>query len=118
MQKEREGLPSEYSELIKEWQWATSPVFGNYSYVQDMHTADVWLEIRDRIKGAGLEQHPEVIKLDKQLIKRVLKHGAEGSYESQEHPLHHWWWHLDKIARKEYPAELLPEYLREIYLSF
>ena len=31
-------------------------------------------------------------------------------------PLEKWWWHLRKIARREYPAELLPDYLREIYL--
>jgi hypothetical protein len=30
-------------------------------------------------------------------------------------PLSHWWWHLGKLRAGTYPAELLPEPLREIY---
>jgi len=30
-------------------------------------------------------------------------------------PLEKWWWHLNKVAKGEYPAELLPEHLRELY---
>ena len=29
-------------------------------------------------------------------------------------PLSHWWWHLGKLRAGTYPAELLPEHLREI----
>ncbi len=30
-------------------------------------------------------------------------------------PLEKWWWHLNKIAKGEYPIDKLPEHLREIY---
>lgn len=32
-------------------------------------------------------------------------------------PLKNWWWHLGKIRAKTYPAELLPDHLRAVYLE-
>lgn len=33
-------------------------------------------------------------------------------------PLDRWWWHLGLIRARAYPAELLPETLRAVYLEF
>lgn len=101
---------------IKDWEIATTPyLVSGRSFVQDMWMADDWLEVRDEIHQAGLDNHPKVVELDKNLIRLVIKKGAEKP-ETQK-PLKYWWWHLDKIAKKEYPAELLPEHLKEIYLT-
>jgi hypothetical protein len=32
-------------------------------------------------------------------------------------PLAHWWWHLGKLRNRTYPASLLPEHLRAVYLD-
>ncbi|MEN3034392.1 MAG: hypothetical protein ABDH18_05330 [Aquificaceae bacterium] len=120
MQSKKEGQLSEYyRELIEDWQAAITPMYdGTFiSYAQDYHTGPAWLEVRDEIKAAGIENLPEVVEVDKALIKKVLKEKVGGNYESKLHPLEHWWWHLEKIADRTYPAELLPEHLRKFYLS-
>jgi hypothetical protein len=117
MRLKKEGLLLNSSKLIKDWELAIEPgtIGKNWAYVQDYHTSLAWLEIRNQIREEGLEDNPSVMELDKRLIENVLKYGAEGNIEQSKHPLVEWWWHLDKIARKEYPPELLPDYLREIY---
>ena len=56
------------------------------------------------------------MEIDRQLIKQVLEYGSDPSGE--EHPIDKWWWHLEKIAQRTYPASLLPEHLREIYEKY
>ncbi|WP_156874815.1 hypothetical protein [Thermodesulfobacterium hveragerdense] len=46
----------------------------------------------------------------------MLEKGADPAYyfrDPEKYPFDHWWWHLDKIAARTYPAELLLEYLRK-----
>ncbi len=82
---------------------------------------NMWLmlDARDEIHRLGLDNDERVIEIDKRLLKGLKKFGNLIVYrfDNSDKPLPHWWWHLDKIAKKEYPAELLPEPLREIYLS-
>jgi hypothetical protein len=77
------------------------------------------LAIRESIYIRKLEDREEVKKADISLIKCVLKYGADrpDSDDPEKYPLDHWWWHLDKIAKRTYPAELLPEHLRDLYLQ-
>lgn len=117
MQEEKTEPQLEYSELIKDWKIAVSEGFGKISLALDYHAGPPWLDVRDKIEKLGLGTHPDVIKHDIELIKTAITWKTGGTYESEDHPLSYWWWHLDKIARKEYPAELLPEHLRKIYLS-
>ncbi|MEN3039754.1 MAG: hypothetical protein ABDI07_11525 [Candidatus Kryptonium sp.] len=74
---------------------------------------------RDELYRLGLDDDPEVKKLDLQLLKGLKKFGPPdyNLEEQAQKPLKLWWWHLDKIYDKTYPAELLPEHLREFYLS-
>jgi len=110
---------SEYSdkELIKEWDIATQPgTAGRHlSYAQDFYTSSAWLDVRDEIKRRGLDKETRVKEIDKRLLLNTLKYGAYGSMEENNHPMEDWWWHLHQIAKREYPADLLPEHLREIY---
>lgn len=110
---------SEYSdaELVQEWETATklNTAGKNRSYVQDYFTASAWLEVRDEIERRGLGTLQEVKELDERLLKAVLIYGAEGNDEP--HPPNKWWWHLDKIAKRIYPPQELPEHLRALYLS-
>ncbi len=103
-----------YKELIEEWEWAIDPDPG---YAFDYDTAPVWLPVRDAIHEAGLDNHPKVMELDKQAIVNAIKYRADMPYERDYEDLRRWWWHFEKIADGTYPAELLPEYLREIYLK-
>lgn len=56
-------------------------------------------------------------KIDIKVIERAIKKGSNMPYERDYEDLRRWWWHLDKIAERTYPSELLPEHLREIYLK-
>ncbi len=72
-------------------------------------------ELRDEIHKAGLDENEEVKKLDKRLLRQLLILGFADLKESNNPD---WWWHLDEIAKKQYPPEKLPEHLREIYLKY
>jgi hypothetical protein len=103
-----------YEDLIQQWQWATEPDPG---YAFDYDTAPVWLPVRDAIHEEGLDDDPRVKELDKQAILYAIKEGSDMPMERDYEDIRRWWWHLEKIARGQYPAELLPDYLREIYLK-
>lgn len=109
-------LSESYKELIEGW----------LLYCEDPEDLLYWasapdlLDRRERIHQAGLDEDDTVKKADIELIKVVLKEGANPSDlfgDPEKYPLSHWWWHLDKIADKTFPAELLPAHLREIYLK-
>jgi len=82
-------------------------------------TCDVAIPIRDIIEERGLAD--KVRELDKNLIRFTLEIGSadvppERIYGEVNPPLEKWWWYLDLIAERKYPAELLPPYLQEVYL--
>ena len=112
------------NELIEDWDWVVNGSVQNpndpwYKVLVDPDVNDVELKTRDEIHDLGLDNHPEVIKLDKQAIRYVLTEvGASYRKKPQQaKDLKRWWWHLDEIAQRTYPADLLPNYLREIYLN-
>ena len=79
---------------------------------------------RELIHEYGLD-NDEITKFaDRALFRRIeyfIKnskrwHGFEIE-DDETQPLEKWWWHLNKIVRGEYPLELLPEHLREIYIE-
>jgi len=83
--------------------------------------SDVAIPIRDIIEERGLAD--KVIELDKNLIRYTLEIGdafppKERLYGEVNPPLEKWWWYLDLIAERQYPAELLPEALREVYVKW
>jgi hypothetical protein len=100
--------------LIKDWvSECEPPAFDARWYP----TADVPLAIRESIYIRKLEDRQDVKEADIFLIECVLKDGADppDADDPEKYPPFHWWWHLDKIADKTYPADLLPEHLKEIY---
>lgn len=77
---------------------------------------------RTELHQIGMDEDERIKQLDIQLIKKLHRFKKMDIYpvyleKDKNHPLEYWWWHLDKIAKKEYPAELLPEHLREIYIT-
>jgi len=73
----------------------------------------MWIPaLRDRVADLT----PEIEELDRIVIEEALDGSLDWLPDDDTKPLEKWWWHLPKIARREYPAELLPDYLREIYL--
>ncbi|MDW8136811.1 MAG: hypothetical protein RMI74_08505 [Thermodesulfobacterium sp.] len=105
-------------ELISAWEDTTDEEEGYYT-ISEMAIADVNIPVRDVIEEKGLAE--KVKEFDMRIIKMALKRGyAVGPgerYGGKEVSLKHWWWYLDLIAEKRYPAKLLPEHLKEIYLK-
>lgn len=102
---------SELIELKEGWRMAIE-----FDFAFDYHTSVAWLPIRDRLSDAQLLDE-EIMEIDKKAIMKALKEVSDRAYQRDYEELTRWWWHLEKIASSEYPAELLPEYLREIYLK-
>jgi len=106
-------------ELIEHWEDYTL----DRDYVLDAisyWSSDVAIPIRDIIEERGLAE--KVKELDKNLIRYTLEIGSadpprERIYGEVNPPLEKWWWYLDLIAERQYPAELLPPYLQEVYLK-
>ena len=75
-----------------------------------------WLiyNLRDQIHELGLDDHPEVKKLDRQLLKIVLEWAPPDDYKAKKKYPEMWWHHLDEIKKGTYPKEKLPEHLRDL----
>ena len=66
------------------------------------------------------EDPDEIAALDEIVIDEVLRADDVPEFllrDDPVQPLKKWWWHLDAIRRRAYPVELLPEYLRAVYLE-
>lgn len=105
-------------ELIEDWDWATDED-GVWDTIS-VFIAEVNVPIRDIIEERGLDKLDIIKKYDQRLIREVLKIGQAACPSDRERgiinpPLEKWWWYLDLIAERKYPAELLPDYLRETY---
>jgi hypothetical protein len=116
--RQKMQLSESYDELIEGWVlFCEDP-----EYLFYYGSASTLLTRRERIYEAGLGKREEVKKADIMLIKAALTyqydvHSPDLFDDPEKYPFDHWWWHLDKIQKKSYPAELLPEYLREIYFK-
>ena len=115
---EERDLFKSYSdeELVEGWVlYCEPPAFDLRWY----GTSAALLERRQSIYLRKLEDRQDVKEADISLIKCVLEEGAwpPDSDDPEKYPLDHWWWHLDRIAERTYPADLLPEHLKEIYLK-
>lgn len=104
----------EHKELIMDWEFAINP---ENDYLYDYYNAPSWLPVRDRIHELGLDEDEKVKDLDRLAIINAIKLNADMPYERDYDDLKRWWWHLEKIADGTYPAELLPEHLREVYIE-
>jgi hypothetical protein len=102
-------------DLLVNW-WSEATIGDGYTpYILSYHTAHVSASVRDEVKEAGLDNNPVVKEADEFVLRSVLKEGFRGYARRGNQPLEKWWWHLDKIAKREYPSYLLPDYLKEIY---
>ncbi len=82
---------------------------------------------RENVNREGFDDDEEVLAHDKILLSHLKEYleFAHSYYQKQldynplqddpAQPLEKWWWHLNKIAKGEYPIDKLPEHLREIY---
>ena len=104
---------SKLNELIKDWQFAVGDK--DFSPARDTWMSELWNETRDEIEEFGYSDNEEIKKLDQKLIKNTLRYGSTSGYNDK--PLKRWWWHLDKISQRTYPADLLPDHLKEIYIK-
>ena len=77
-------------------------------------------DTREEINQLDLtaEEIRELAQLDEIVIEELGYRDWIDDYvlrDNPAQPLSHWWWHLGKLRAGTYPAELLPEHLREIY---
>ena len=85
-------------------------------WVDDIPTWDL-RPARDHLADRK-EEANEIAALDEIVIDEVLRADDVSEFllmDDPAQPLEKWWWHLGAIRRREYPAELLPEYLRVVY---
>ena len=68
-----------------------------------------------REKIANTNQENERVREIDQEIFLNIQNLPELWKDNEDEPLSKWWWHLSKIKKGIYPAELLPEYLKKIY---
>ncbi|NPA41172.1 MAG: hypothetical protein GXO18_02755 [Aquificae bacterium] len=78
--------------------------------------------IRETIHELGLDSNEIVQRADKFLLidldyylKNSPKWHGFKIEDDPNQPLEKWWWHLNKIAKGEFPIEKLPEHLKDIY---
>lgn len=79
---------------------------------------------RELIYEYGLENNEITKFTDRSLIRR-LAYYVKNSYkwhgikieDKENEPLEKWWWHLNTIVKGEYPIELLPDHLKDIYVE-
>jgi len=105
--------------FIKDWTDAADPE--NYDRISDFYMSPPWLWPREMIHWRGLENDPRVIKADIEVLKLVLKKKnmsmpdwAQLDFEDTA-PLEFWWYYLYLIQDGNYPLELLPDHLKDIY---
>lgn len=109
-----QALSRLYKDLIEHWELLCLEAVEDLTYYA---TSDL-LEVRKKIKDHGLEEDKRVREADIALLRHILQKGSDTPmWRPEEAPLQDWWWYLDKIALRQYPADLLPEYLAEIYLK-
>ena len=66
------------------------------------------------------EASQEVVDLDELVIEAIKVTEYINPIlldDPRERPLESWWWHLGKLRSGVYPAQLLPQYLRDVYLG-
>ena len=113
---------NQIKELIEDYSWAINESIsgnGGIPNLLNWHTNDVDIEVRDKIHDLGLDENKEIKKLDKKALNLILKTGGiiYRKKPPQAKDLKRWWWHLDKISQRTYPADLLPDHLKEIYIK-
>ncbi len=106
-------------ELIEDYAY-TLEYPPNLPSAYDYNNMWLMLDARDEIHRRGLDKDERVKEIDKRMLEGLKEFGTliVYRYDNSNKPLAYWWWHLDKIARREYPEELLPEYLRDLYKNF
>ncbi|NEX20998.1 hypothetical protein G3480_11860 [Thiorhodococcus mannitoliphagus] len=89
-------------------------------FALDMGDGPLLRETRGRLGVLELdaEEEAELGRLDALVVDQVRSLNDIQSFlleDDPSHPLEHWWWHLGKLRDGSYPANLLPEHLREVY---
>jgi len=79
-------------------------------------------KVRQRLSELSLspEQSLTVDFHDEAVIQSVIDLDTIAGYlitDDETQPLANWWWHLGKVRNKTYPADLLPNALRDVYLN-
>jgi len=83
----------------------------------DFSAEELTLLIPEYREKIGNERISEKVKeIDQEVIANI-KNLPDYWKDNEAEPLEKWWWHLRKIKEGTYPAHLLPEYLREMYLK-
>ena len=115
-QSESSDDPYSPERAIRAWQLRATPKY--FYYLTDSWMSPPHLYIREVIQKYGLENDPRVIKADQEILRLAFKNYVAPPDFAQldgDPPLEYWWYYLDDIHRGEYPLDLLPDHLRDIY---
>jgi hypothetical protein len=77
-------------------------------------------QLRDDISKLALtnDEAAELADIDAGVIEYLLTLDSVAPYlldDDNAQPLDSWWWYLDEIRAKTFPADQLPEHLRVVY---
>ncbi|WP_157560477.1 hypothetical protein [Hydrogenivirga sp. 128-5-R1-1] len=82
---------------------------------------------RENVHREGLDSDELVVAHDRILLHHLREYldfakkyyqktlNSDPLQDDPSQPLEKWWWHLNRIARGEFPEDKLPQHLREIY---
>lgn len=94
-----------------------------FQAMYEYNESDVYMDVRNQIHLGGFDLDPRVVEIDKRLIVDIINRGGDQDLrpsvkeEIKDEPLESWWYHLNEIGKLNFPAEKLPEHLRETYLQ-
>lgn len=115
MDKKKNPNPqlSNIKDLIEEYDALLS--YPNSRYPQ-VFAYNGWMfyDLRDQIHELGLDDHPEVKKLDRQFLKKVIEWVPPDDYKAEKKYPNMWWHNLQEIKQGTYPKEKLPEHLKDL----
>jgi hypothetical protein len=85
------------------------------------HSLRVLRDQLDRLDMAP-EQISQLHELDQLAVEYIQEADDETLWpalieDDAAQPLSYWWWHLGKLRAGTYPADLLPLYLRAVYME-
>ena len=122
-----ERLPDHLKDIYREhykechingWQDLSTDPKGFEFWIGDFWMAPAHLYNRELIHKFGWEDDPRVIEADKKILQLAFKYPPAPLIEADigYKPEPNWWWYfLYDIHDGEYPLELLPDHLKDIY---
>ena len=75
----------------------------------------MFYDLRDKIHEKGLDEDPRVKRLDRKLLRKVIRWTYPDPEKAEKKYPDMWWHHLREIKEGTYPKEKLPKHLKDLF---